>query len=137
MSRVAVVTGGGRGIGAATATRLASDGFAVAVLDLTAAQCEETVADITAAGGTALAVGADVSNEDSVEAAFATINAELGPGAGTGGRFNSPDRGTAESFCRPGCLRRIGMIQRRVSLLDLPEFEIWRLKYQLRNSSGL
>jgi 3-oxoacyl-[acyl-carrier protein] reductase len=69
----------GRGIGAATAIRLASDGFAVATVDLTAEQCEDTVGAITAAGGAALAVGADVSNEDSVEAAFTRINAELGP----------------------------------------------------------
>jgi 3-oxoacyl-[acyl-carrier protein] reductase len=81
MSRVAVVTGAGRGIGAATAIRLASDGFAVAVVDLTASQCEQTVADITATGGSALAVAADVSQEDSVEAAFAKIAAELGPPA--------------------------------------------------------
>jgi len=79
MSRVAVVTGAGRGIGAATAIRLASDGFAVATVDLTAEQCEDTVGAITAAGGAALAVGADVSNEDSVEAAFTRINSELGP----------------------------------------------------------
>ncbi len=41
--------------------------------------CEGTVGDIAAAGGKALAVGADVSKEDSVEAAFTRINAELGP----------------------------------------------------------
>jgi 3-oxoacyl-[acyl-carrier protein] reductase len=77
--RVAVVTGAGRGIGAGTATRLAADGFAVAAVDLTAAQSEETVAAITASGGRALAVGADVSASSDVDAAFEKIATELGP----------------------------------------------------------
>ena len=79
--RVAVVTGAGRGIGAGTAIRLAADGFAVAAVDLTAAQCEETVAAITASGGRALAVGADVSASPEVDAAFEKIATELGPPA--------------------------------------------------------
>ena len=49
--RVAVVTGGARGIGAGTAQRLASDGLAVAVLDLKEGDCGATVDAITAAGG--------------------------------------------------------------------------------------
>ena len=61
--RVAVVTGAARGIGAATATRLARDGFAVAVLDLDEAACQGVVDQITAAGGSAIAVGVDVSDE--------------------------------------------------------------------------
>jgi 3-oxoacyl-[acyl-carrier protein] reductase len=77
--RVAVVTGAGRGIGAGTATRLAADGFAVAAVDLTAAHCEETVAAITASGGRALAVGADVSSSPDVDAAFEEIATRLGP----------------------------------------------------------
>jgi 3-oxoacyl-[acyl-carrier protein] reductase len=76
--RIAVVTGAGRGIGAATAARLAGDGFAVAVVDLTEENGAETVAAIADKGGRALAVGADVSNEESVAAAFETIAAELG-----------------------------------------------------------
>lgn len=51
--RVAIVTGAARGIGAATAVRLAAEGRAVAVLDLDEAACEDTVEKITAAGGKA------------------------------------------------------------------------------------
>jgi 3-oxoacyl-[acyl-carrier protein] reductase len=77
--RVAVVTGAARGIGAATASRLAADGMAVAVLDLDQASCAGTVDAITDAGGRAVAVGADVSKADQVEAAVGKIVAELGP----------------------------------------------------------
>jgi 3-oxoacyl-[acyl-carrier protein] reductase len=76
--RVAVVTGAARGIGAATALRLARDGHAVAVLDLDEAACAGTVDAITAAGGRALAVGVDVSRADQVEAAVARVAEELG-----------------------------------------------------------
>ncbi len=76
--RVAIVTGGARGIGAATAVRLAAEGRAVAVIDLDEAACKDTVERITAAGGKALAVGCDVSDEAQVEAAVARIAAELG-----------------------------------------------------------
>ncbi|MBK1787934.1 SDR family oxidoreductase [Prauserella cavernicola] len=76
--RIAIVTGAARGIGAATAIRLADDGHSVAVLDLDARSCADTVDAITARGGTALAVGADVSDESSVVAAFDAIVAGLG-----------------------------------------------------------
>jgi len=79
--RVAIVTGAARGIGAATARRLADHGMAVAVLDLDAASCAGTVDAITAAGGRAFAVGADVSQADQVEAAVGKVAAELGPPA--------------------------------------------------------
>src|SRR6201982_1681754 len=79
--RVAIVTGAARGIGAATARRLAGDGMAVAVLDLDGAPCAGTVDAITAAGGRAFAVGADVSQADQVEAAVGKVVAELGPPA--------------------------------------------------------
>jgi 3-oxoacyl-[acyl-carrier protein] reductase len=77
--RVAVVTGAARGIGAATAKRLAADGFAVAVVDLDEASTEDTVEAIRAAGGRALGVGADVSDAEQVQSAVDRIAAELGP----------------------------------------------------------
>ncbi|MFT3899303.1 MAG: SDR family oxidoreductase [Gordonia sp. (in: high G+C Gram-positive bacteria)] len=77
--KVAIVTGAARGIGAGVAKRLASDGMAVAVLDLDADACQATVDAITSAGGKAIAVGADVSNEESVAAAVDKVAAELGP----------------------------------------------------------
>ncbi|GGP47536.1 3-oxoacyl-ACP reductase FabG [Streptomyces abikoensis] len=76
--RVALVTGAARGIGAATAVRLAAEGRAVAVLDLDEAACADTVEKITAAGGRALAVGCDVSDAAQVDAAVARVAAELG-----------------------------------------------------------
>jgi 3-oxoacyl-[acyl-carrier protein] reductase len=77
--RVAIVTGAARGIGAATAVRLAADGFAVAVVDLDEASTKETVAAIESAGGKAIGVGADVSDAEAVESAVARVAAELGP----------------------------------------------------------
>jgi 3-oxoacyl-[acyl-carrier protein] reductase len=77
-ARVAIVTGAARGIGAATALRLAGDGLAVAVLDLDEAAAKGTVEAIESAGGRALAVGADVSDAAQVEAAVARVADELG-----------------------------------------------------------
>jgi 3-oxoacyl-[acyl-carrier protein] reductase len=76
--RVAIVTGAARGIGAATAARLAEDGFAVAVLDLDEGLAKGTVETIESAGGKGLAVGADVSDADQVNAAVERVAAELG-----------------------------------------------------------
>ncbi|MEV0466408.1 3-oxoacyl-ACP reductase FabG [Nocardia tengchongensis] len=78
MSKVAVVTGAARGIGAGTAARLAADGFAVAIVDLDEAACKDAVDAIAAAGGTAIAVGCNVTDENQVAAAFERIAAELG-----------------------------------------------------------
>ena len=76
--RVAVVTGAGRGIGAAEAIKLAQEGANVAVLDLTEEACRDTVEAVEAMGAEALAVGADVSNAKEVTAAFEKIGDRFG-----------------------------------------------------------
>jgi len=76
--RTAIVTGGARGIGAATARRLVADGRAVAVLDLLEEQAAETAAGIVAGGGRAIGLGVDVADAAAVEAAVARVTDELG-----------------------------------------------------------
>jgi 3-oxoacyl-[acyl-carrier protein] reductase len=66
--KVAIVTGAGQGIGRAYALRLAQEGARVAVAEVQAAKGEETAAAIRAAGGEALALSTDVSDEASAEA---------------------------------------------------------------------
>jgi len=75
--RVAVITGGGRGIGAATAGRLAEEGAAVVIADLDAGPAEEVTAEIESKGGRALAVACDVTQRTSVEALFKTTIARF------------------------------------------------------------
>jgi NAD(P)-dependent dehydrogenase (short-subunit alcohol dehydrogenase family) len=75
-----IVTGASRGIGAAIATVAAQRGYAVAVNYRTGeSEAERVVADITAAGGRALPVQADVSNEQDILRMFQTAERELGP----------------------------------------------------------
>jgi NAD(P)-dependent dehydrogenase (short-subunit alcohol dehydrogenase family) len=75
--KVAVVTGGNRGIGRAIAVALAADGFAVAVTARDPDTLADTVAAIEADGGTALAVPCDVRDEESVTTMARDV-AELG-----------------------------------------------------------
>lgn len=76
--KLAIVTGGARGIGAAIATRLAGDGMDVAVIDLREEDTVNTVAAIRAEGGRALGVGANVGDAADVKMAVARIHDELG-----------------------------------------------------------
>ncbi len=78
MKRTAIVTGGARGIGAAIATRLAQDGHNVAVIDLREEDTQSVVQEIEAAGGKALGIGADVTDEASATQAVERIAEELG-----------------------------------------------------------
>lgn len=76
--QVAMVTGAARGIGRATASRLAKIGMLVFVLDVTLEACAETVQRITANGGDAVALACDVTNADAVEAAVAEVEQRAG-----------------------------------------------------------
>jgi 3-oxoacyl-[acyl-carrier protein] reductase len=78
-TRVAIVTGAARGIGAAVALRLAADGMAVGALDLDEAGAKSTAEAVTAGGGRAVAVAADVADAASVRSAVERVAIELGP----------------------------------------------------------
>jgi NAD(P)-dependent dehydrogenase (short-subunit alcohol dehydrogenase family) len=80
MANVMIVTGGGRGIGAATARLAAERGYAVCVNYRKNREAADAVAAaIRRAGGRAIAAGADVASEAEVVRLFATVDAELGP----------------------------------------------------------
>lgn len=71
--KVAVVTGGGSGIGLAIASRLAADGAAVAVLDLNGDAADAAAASVKADGGEAIGLAVDVTDRAGVEAAVAAV----------------------------------------------------------------
>jgi len=76
--RVAVVTGAGQGLGRAIAIRYANEGAQVAVVDINEATAQNVADEITAGGGTAIAVACDVSQRSAVDDAATRIAAELG-----------------------------------------------------------
>jgi NAD(P)-dependent dehydrogenase (short-subunit alcohol dehydrogenase family) len=107
MARVTLVTGASRGIGAATALRAAAAGDAVCVNYATnGTAAERVVAEIKAAGGTAVAIGADVGDEAEVVRLFAELDETLGPvgllvnNAGIGGPYGRVDQLTAPTLER-------------------------------------
>ncbi|GAC1321915.1 MAG: 3-oxoacyl-ACP reductase FabG [Chloroflexota bacterium] len=76
--RVAFLTGAGRGIGAATAAKLAAEGAAVAITDVDAGPANETAESIRSAGGHAIVIALDVTDGKALEAATARARDELG-----------------------------------------------------------
>ncbi len=107
MSGVAIITGSGRGIGAATAKLAAKRGYAVCVNYLKdQARAEAVVAQIRADGGKAILVQADTANEGEVIKMFERVDAELGPvnalvnNAGITGRAGRLDSFNAETIRR-------------------------------------
>jgi NAD(P)-dependent dehydrogenase (short-subunit alcohol dehydrogenase family) len=76
--RVAIVTGGGSGIGLACCERLAADGAAVAVTDRDGASAETAAAKIVAAGGNAIGLTVDVTDRAQIDAAIAGVRERLG-----------------------------------------------------------
>ena len=102
MEKIALVTGGSRGIGAAVAARLAREGYAVAVNYHVRRDCAESiVAEIVAAGGRAMAVQADVAERAAVADMVHRVEDALGPvsllvsNAGVAGQAQFQDVGEA------------------------------------------
>jgi NAD(P)-dependent dehydrogenase (short-subunit alcohol dehydrogenase family) len=107
VTQIMIVTGGSRGIGAATARLAAQRGYDLCVNYLGHAECAEAVVrEAEAAGRRAIAVQADVSKEDQVERLFETVDRDLGPltalvnNAGVTGRSSRLDAVEAETLER-------------------------------------
>jgi NAD(P)-dependent dehydrogenase (short-subunit alcohol dehydrogenase family) len=91
-ARVAVVTGGTGGIGAAICRLFANVGAAVACLDLDAGKAQATAAAIEAEGGRAIGIGCDVAREEDTVAAVRRVRDELGPPTVLVNSVAAPDR---------------------------------------------
>src|SRR5579885_1030660 len=78
-SKVALITGAGRGIGREIALTLAREGYATGLIARTQSQLEETAAMVRAAGSRALVTPTDVARREQVAAAVAAVERELGP----------------------------------------------------------
>ncbi|MGH2667477.1 SDR family oxidoreductase [Flavobacterium sp.] len=76
--KIAIVTGAAQGIGAGIAKRLANDGFAVVVLDMTEEACFNTVDSIIKNGGHAISIGANVADENEIKSAMEQIISKIG-----------------------------------------------------------
>lgn len=105
MNKVAIITGASRGIGAATATLLAQNGYAVCVNYLqNKTKADAIVADIQANQGEAIAVKANIANEDDIMRLFQTVDETFGPvtalvnNAGINGGVNEVINVTAASL---------------------------------------
>ena len=79
MSRVAVITGGGSGIGRAVCEQLGRDGHRVAVLDIDRSAAKEVTDAVRTQGSEAVGVAVDVADRAAVDAAFAQVHDQLGP----------------------------------------------------------
>ena len=77
-NKIAIITGGARGIGAKSAELFAAEGAAVAIWDLNAEGGEQTTQEINAQGGTAVFCACDVTDASQIAAATARVVGELG-----------------------------------------------------------
>jgi NAD(P)-dependent dehydrogenase (short-subunit alcohol dehydrogenase family) len=117
MSGTLIVTGASRGIGAAIAKLAGARGFRVAVnFASSQAAAGEVVDDIVAAGGRAVAIGADIGSEPEIVRLFETAERELGPiqglvnNAGVTGGFARVETVTAQALGKTFAVNVVGAI---------------------------